>query len=228
MHLAERSRRYAATDAVCRGAVPGGRRDAGRRPGLPSTWPGSNRAPRTRLPRGGRCRPEHRSLVKARLSGGVGTPSGAPDVLGLALKIPLDPPDVEWDLLLASLRHLGGDANSAAPRTGLGSARYSSLMPYASNGTDAQWVLAVPMGPSPATTSLDSLRQSLTDAPLRFRLHLVSATGSPVPAGAVTLTTGAGARGRRTTDIRAGTPPSAGPGAAPRMARRRAGKRLSG
>lgn len=38
----------------------------------------------------------------ARLSGGVGTPTGGPDVLGLALKIPLDPVETEWDLLLGT------------------------------------------------------------------------------------------------------------------------------
>lgn len=126
--------------------------------------------------------------VVARLSGGVGTPSGVPDVLGLALKIPLDPPDTEWDLLLASSGTSAVTRILPLPARGWSSARYSSLMPYSSNGTDTQWVLAVPVGPHPATTSLDSLRQSLTDAPLRFRLDLVSATGSPVPAGQVTLT----------------------------------------
>ncbi|PQP11817.1 hypothetical protein C5613_43145 [Rhodococcus opacus] len=126
--------------------------------------------------------------VVARLSGGVGTPSGVPDVLGLALKIPLDPPDAEWDLLLASSGTSAVTRILPLPARGWSSARYSSLMPYSSNRTDTRWVLAVPVGPHPATTSLDALRQSLADSPLRFRLDLVSATGSPVPAGQVTLT----------------------------------------
>ena len=39
--------------------------------------------------------------VVARLSGGVGTPNGVPDALGLAVKIPLAMPGTQWDLLLA-------------------------------------------------------------------------------------------------------------------------------
>nr|WP_271210776.1 hypothetical protein [Rhodococcus wratislaviensis]GLK36294.1 hypothetical protein GCM10017611_31510 [Rhodococcus wratislaviensis] len=126
--------------------------------------------------------------VVARLSGGVGTPSRVPDVLGLALKIPLDPPDTEWDLLLASSGTSAVTRILPLPARGWSSARYSSLMPYSSNGTDTRWVMAVPFGRHPVSTSLDALRKSLTDAPLRFRLDLVSATGSVVPAGQVTLT----------------------------------------
>lgn len=124
----------------------------------------------------------------ARLSGGVGTPSNMPDVLGLALKIPLDPPDTEWDLLLASSGTSAVTRVLPLPAASWGGARYSSLMPYSSNGADTRWVLAVPVGPHPASTSLDALRESIAVAPLRFRLELVSVTGSSVPAGQVTLT----------------------------------------
>ncbi|WP_157174031.1 hypothetical protein [Rhodococcus sp. JVH1] len=126
--------------------------------------------------------------VVARLSGGMGTPTGVPDVLGLALKIPLDPPDTEWDLLLASSGTSVVTRILPLPARAWSSARYSSLMPYSSNGTDTRWVLAAPVGPHPATTSLDALRQALTDAPLRFRLDLVSATGPAVAGGHVELT----------------------------------------
>ncbi|MFC9835468.1 hypothetical protein ACFVKB_16805 [Rhodococcus sp. NPDC127530] len=61
-------------------------------------------------------------------------------------------------------------------------------MPYSSNGTNTRWVLAVPVGTHPTSTSLDALRDAITHAPLTFRLELVSLTGSPVPAGQVTLT----------------------------------------
>ncbi|WP_257890358.1 hypothetical protein [Rhodococcus sp. USK10] len=125
--------------------------------------------------------------VVARLSKGVGTPSATPDVLGLALKIPLDSPDTEWDLLLASSGTSAVTRTLPLPASGWRKARYSSLMPYSSNGTDTRWVQAAPVGPQPASTSLDALRQSLTDAPLRFRVDLVSATGSPVPAAHVEL-----------------------------------------
>ncbi|WP_244163525.1 hypothetical protein [Rhodococcus koreensis] len=126
--------------------------------------------------------------VVARLSGGVGTPSRVPDVLGLALKIPLDPVETEWDLLLASSGTSAATRVLPLPAASWGAARYSSLMPYSSNGADTRWVLAVPVGPHPASTPLDALRESIAVAPLRFRLELVSMTGSPVPAGQVTLT----------------------------------------
>jgi len=126
--------------------------------------------------------------VVARLSGGVGTPSGLPDVLGLALKVPLDPPGTEWDLLLASAGTSAWTRMVPFPSIGWRSARYSSLMPYSSRGTDTRWVLATPIGPHPATTSLHALVQAMGEAPLRFRLELISGSGSFTPAGHVMLT----------------------------------------
>lgn len=126
--------------------------------------------------------------VTARMSGGVGTPSAVPDVLGLALKIPLDPPDTEWDLLLASAGTSAVTRMLPLPARQWRSARYSSLMPYSSGASDTRWVLAVPVGRHPESTSLAALRRSVADAPLRFRLDLVSMTGPAVPAGQVTLT----------------------------------------
>ena len=123
--------------------------------------------------------------VVARLSGGVGTPSGVPDVLGLALKFRLD---TEWDLLLASSGISALTRLLPLPAAGWDSARYSSLMPYSSNRTDARWVIAVPVGTHPTSTSLDALREAITHEPLRFRLELVSLTGSLMPAGQLTLT----------------------------------------
>ncbi|TQC49613.1 hypothetical protein EEB14_09205 [Rhodococcus sp. WS4] len=132
--------------------------------------------------------PGRRMDVVARLSGGVGTPPGMPDVLGLALKIPLDSPDTEWDLLLATSGTSTVTRILPLPATGWAGARYSSLMPYSSRGTDIRWVLTEPIGPQPETTTLEALRQAIAEAPLRFRLHLVSWAGPPVPAGTVTLT----------------------------------------
>ncbi|MFC9358440.1 hypothetical protein ACFTZB_17955 [Rhodococcus sp. NPDC057014] len=126
--------------------------------------------------------------VMARLSGGVGTPTGVPDVLGLALKIPLDPVGTEWDLLLASSGTSAVTRILPLPARGWNSARYSSLMPYSSNGADTRWVLAVPIGTHPASPTRDALRDAIRGVPLRFRIELVSLTGSPVPAGQVTLT----------------------------------------
>lgn len=126
-------------------------------------------------------------LVQARLSGGVGTPSTAPDVLGIALKIPLDP-DAEWDLLLVSSGTSAMTRVLPLPARGWERAHYSSLMPYASRDSDVRWVLAEPTGTQPETTDLDELRRTISEAPLRFELQLVSFGGTPEPAGTVTLT----------------------------------------
>lgn len=126
--------------------------------------------------------------VVARLSGGVGTPLAVPDVLGLALRIPLDTHESRWDLLLASSGASLMTRVLPLPATSWRSARYSSLMPYSSHGTDSRWIRAVPVGVHPETTSLDALREAISHAPLRFRLELVSSTGPPVAAGEMTLT----------------------------------------
>lgn len=173
-------------DRVRPGTISGRRRVAGRRPGFPSARPGSNRAYRTDL-----------LLVDAADRGadrrggqafqGSGNSLRNPGRARACAKIPLDSPDTEWDLLLASSGTSAVTRTLPLPASGWRKARYSSLMPYSSNGTDTRWVQAAPVGPQPASTSLDALRQSLTDAPLRFRVDLVSATGSPVPAAHVEL-----------------------------------------
>ncbi|WP_257226346.1 hypothetical protein [Rhodococcus opacus] len=127
--------------------------------------------------------------VVARLSGGVGTPTGVPDVLGLALKIPLDPLDSEWDLLLAS-----SGTSAARPATstpdGVRPARPApTWCPHRStNRASGCCTGRRPNSPRGAGAPVLPLRESIAVAPLRFRLELVSVTGSPVPAGQVTLT----------------------------------------
>ncbi|MBC2641969.1 hypothetical protein H5400_24450 [Rhodococcus wratislaviensis] len=126
--------------------------------------------------------------VVARMSGGVGTPAGLPDVLGLAVRVPLEHPGTHWDLLLASSGTAAATRLLPLPARGWAGARYSSLMPYSSRGTDIRWIVATPVGPHPPSTTLNALRDALAAAPLRFRLELVTFAGSPVPAGQLTLT----------------------------------------
>lgn len=74
--------------------------------------------------------PMRSSDVIGRVSKGVGTPGGAPDVAGLAFRIP-PPQDLRscgpWDVLLASTA--AGTRFGLAPVTSWSGATFSSLMP---------------------------------------------------------------------------------------------------
>ncbi len=121
-----------------------------------------------------------RTPVLARLSRGIGTPGGLPDVLGLALRFPLEP--CPWDVLLASA-YLPGRA-VLLPARSWSSARYSTLMAYRTE-TDRtpRWITAVPRGlHSSSTTSVEAL-----DVPMQFSLLVGAARGPLEPAGVLTL-----------------------------------------
>ncbi|EME21128.1 hypothetical protein G418_13019 [Rhodococcus qingshengii BKS 20-40] len=121
----------------------------------------------------------------ARLSGGIGTPPGLPDVLGLAFKV--SDGTEEWDILLASSGASTATRFLPLPATSWGSARYSSLMPYSRAGEMPQWILAIPIGEHPATTSINALARAITKKPLHFDLRLASLSGQVVLAGRLTL-----------------------------------------
>jgi hypothetical protein len=125
--------------------------------------------------------------VTARMSGGIGTPSMIPDVLGLALRIDLDEGPTPWDLLLASSGTSSLTRMLPLPSTGWNTARYSSLMPLSSTGGPPTWVLAEPVGEHPPTTSINALADALAIAPLVFSLQLATFTNSPTPSGRVVL-----------------------------------------
>lgn len=118
--------------------------------------------------------------VIARMSRGIGTPDGMPDVLGLALRFPLE--TGPWDVLLASA-YLPGRVALLPART-WASARYSTLMAYRTD-TDPtpRWITAVPQqGHPPSTSSVGAL-----GAPLDFSLLVGSARGALEPAGRLVL-----------------------------------------
>ncbi|MEU5841341.1 phosphodiesterase [Rhodococcus sp. NPDC047139] len=118
--------------------------------------------------------------VMARVSRGIGTPDGLPDVLGLALRFPLEAGP--WDILLASA-YLPGRV-ALLPARSWSSARYSTLMAYRTD-TDPlpRWITAVPLGRhSSSTTSVQAL-----EAPMRFSLLVGSARGALEPAGHLIL-----------------------------------------
>ncbi|MFZ2172880.1 MAG: hypothetical protein WAW17_02375 [Rhodococcus sp. (in: high G+C Gram-positive bacteria)] len=111
--------------------------------------------------------------------------------MGLALKIRCpeiqDPDDGDWDILLATSGTSAVTRVLPLPAKGWNTARYSSLMPYSSDGRDIRWLLAEPLGRQPSGTSLDALRNAVSKAPLEFALHLKPLSGPAVPAGRVTL-----------------------------------------
>ncbi|MCE4267669.1 hypothetical protein [Rhodococcus globerulus] len=126
--------------------------------------------------------------LSARLSGGVGTPNGLPDVLGMALKLSTGTAGGgEWDILLANSGTAAATRVLPLPAASWSRAHYSSLMPYAKAGGPVRWILATPVGTHPAGTSLDALARSLATAPQHFDLALASASGEVAPAGHLVL-----------------------------------------
>lgn len=123
--------------------------------------------------------PRHLPVI-ARLSRGIGTPDGLPDVLGLAIRFPLD--SGPWDVLLASA-YLPGRV-TLSPARSWSSAGYSTLMAYRTHvDPTPRWITVVPRGEQPSsTTSVEALR-----GPLPFSLLVGSARGPLEGAGTLVL-----------------------------------------
>lgn len=84
-----------------------------------------------------------RTPVTVRLSKGIGTPRGWPDVLGLAITIP-----DRWDILLSSSGTGRRTRLLPWPARRWSRARYGSLLPYRHNGS-LVWLMASPDGADP-------------------------------------------------------------------------------
>ena len=162
----------------------------------------------------------------ARLSGGAGTPTAVPDVLGLALKIPLDPRH-RVGSTAGQLRHLGGDTGLPAPRGELGQCPVPQpdalFVERCGHQVGAGRTGRTASGVDVAGRATRIPRGSATEvsarAPLGDRFARSRRTGD--------ADTGARTAGRRAT-LRPGTPLSTGVGAAPRLARRGAGRCVPG
>ena len=124
-------------------------------------------------PRGGRLSLPalgHRRQVVVRLSKGAGLPGAAPDVLGLALRVPdAGGPGRPFDLLLSSCRLGVGVRHLPLPATDW-STPYGSLVPYRAGG-ELRVLAALPADPGrriPA--SIAALREAVAQRPLEFVL----------------------------------------------------------
>jgi hypothetical protein len=114
-----------------------------------------------------------------RLSKGIGTPRGLPDLLGLAVRLLHDPP---VDVLATSAP--GGSRWGRwvlRPARRWGGTTLTSLMPWVRHGRRLVAVLEAPLGPdSPEPDAL------LTVLPATFRLRVTGRDGD-VQAGTVTV-----------------------------------------
>ncbi|NKX86339.1 phosphodiesterase [Nocardia coubleae] len=130
--------------------------------------------------------PGERAVI-GRLSKGIGTPTGIPDVLGLAFRV-LDRDDHPWDFALATTGRgtLGRFVITAA--RGWDRACFGSLMPYRFGDDSPVWLFAEPLDDLPGTASLQALRDHLdNDHLLRFSLTAEPLGGEPIPVGELDL-----------------------------------------
>jgi hypothetical protein len=108
--------------------------------------------------------PQRPVLVRASKS--AGTPGGWPDVLGLALRVPLD--DGPLDLLLATVGSGRLTSWVLAPARGWGRTAYSTLLPYTVDGRSALLGLE-PEDPGRAAGSrAEALAAAVDTGPVAF------------------------------------------------------------
>ena len=107
--------------------------------------------------------------VIARLSKGVGTPTGLPDIMGLAFRV-LDRDDRPWDFALATTGNSTLGRFVITPALGWSSARYGSLLPYRFGDSPVTWLFADPDAGQPASASLATLVEHLRESDLAFEV----------------------------------------------------------
>jgi hypothetical protein len=109
--------------------------------------------------------------VRVRLSKGIGTPGGLPDVGGIAIRL-LQPE--RWDILLATSGNNPVARCAVLPTASWARARFSTLMPLAYRGRS--WWLQAELAASSRNFSLASLEAEITERPLV--MHLRQAVGT--------------------------------------------------
>jgi hypothetical protein len=126
---------------------------------------------------------EHPALV--RLSKGISTPRGLPDVLGLAVRI--DVAGRPLDLALATTGSRVGVRHLPVPRRDFATI-YTSVLPY-QVGSHRRLLAMAPTDPARRIPAeLSTLPDAVTAEPLTFRLMLATPTGPWRPAAALTVT----------------------------------------
>jgi hypothetical protein len=106
-----------------------------------------------------------------RLSKGVGTPGGVPDILGLAFRV-LDINDRPWDFALATTGQRPIARLSLTVARGWDSARFGSLLPYQWDDSDPLWVLAEPDPGLPTSASLTALARHVHEHQIGYTISV--------------------------------------------------------
>jgi len=132
--------------------------------------------------------PMRSSDVIGRVSKGVGTPGGAPDVAGLAFRIP-PPQDLRscgpWDVLLASTA--AGTRFGLAPVTSWSNTTFSSLMPLRYRG-QVWWVRArLATKIDAAGLALDTIENEISSGGIEFDIEQAPTRGEFRPLARLTL-----------------------------------------
>lgn len=132
--------------------------------------------------------PMYSCNVIARVSKGVGLPGAAPDVAGLAWRIPT-PPDLRscspWDVLLAST--LAGTRVGLAPVLSWSGATFSSLMPLRYH--DELWWVRAQLATriDAAGLSLGAVENQINSTGITFNVDQGQSTGGFRPLARLTL-----------------------------------------
>ncbi|MGN2638014.1 phosphodiesterase [Nocardia takedensis] len=124
--------------------------------------------------------------VIARLSKGVGTPTGLPDVMGLAFRV-LDRDERPWDFALATTGSSTLGRFVITPALGWSGARYGSLLPYRFGDSPATWIFAEPGAGQPDSASLVSMARHLREHPLEFEITARELNSAPRRVGELVL-----------------------------------------
>ncbi|MFG1998180.1 hypothetical protein ACGFNU_03410 [Spirillospora sp. NPDC048911] len=123
------------------------------------------------------------SDVVARISKSAGLPVGVPDGLDIAIRTN------SVDLLFATTGAFSGIRHILRPRRSFMSGAYTTLLPHAFDGEQAQLLGLIPTQRRRLPARLDSLDDAVTGQPLRFTVATATLTGPWRPCGTLEIHT---------------------------------------
>lgn len=131
--------------------------------------------------------PGDRAVI-ARLSKGLGSPGGVPDVLGLAFRV-LDRDEHPWDFALATTGRSTLGRLVITPARAWTTARFGTLLPYRFADAAPVWLFAEPLDADdlPNSASLQALDDHLDKRVIRFSLTADGIGRPPVTVGELDL-----------------------------------------